>query len=443
MITRYSQLYFAAATKDQILAVSKKLGKSPEEITQLTSEVDPTKKYEVWLLKQMAFQNIRLPEDAERVQQTLQKFEQLNQHKQLQFQNINQYKTIMELEVEIKNKIPKELGENYDYRLQEYMKLPGVELYGQNSDYLILEVSNPESLTELGQETGWCTKHLKWATHYIVEEGNKQYVVFKKENGKYLKFAQFAEDFSQFKNLDDHEMTEIDDSLFELVTSKLKAPASFMRRNLSKLFEWLETNKVVKGVLDLQSTPITSLPAGLSVSGRLDLSNTPITSLPEDLSVGGSLELYNTNITSLPAGLSVGRDLDLRNTKITSLPAGLSVGGYLYLSNTPITSLPADLSVGGSLYLRNTKITSLPGDLSVGGGLYLSNTQITSLPAGLSVGRDLDLRNTKITSLPGDLSVGGGLYGINPKTKRRYQDEYNEIVRRRGKTSGIRKLKLR
>ena len=106
MIRKYSQLNKqAAATKDQILAVSKKLNKTPEEIVKLTSEVDPTKKYEVWLLKQMAFLNIRLPEDAERVQNTLKKFEQLNLHRQLQYQNINQYKTIMELEVEIKNKI--------------------------------------------------------------------------------------------------------------------------------------------------------------------------------------------------------------------------------------------------------------------------------------------------------------------------------------------------
>ncbi len=404
MICKYSQLKNAAATKDQILAVSKKLNKTPEEISKLTSEVDPTKKYEVWLLKQMAFMNIRLPEDTERVQNTLKKFEQLNQHKQLQFQNINQYKTIMELEVEIKNKIPKELTDTYDYRLQEYMKLPGVELYGQNSEYLILEVSDPESLTELGQETGWCTKHLKWATHYIVEEGNKQYVVFKKENGKYVKFAQFAEDFSQFKNLDDHEMTEVDDSLFELVTSKLKAPFSFIKRNLNKLREWLKTNKVVKGDLDLR----------------------------------------NTQITSLPEGLSVSRDLDLSYTPITSLPAGLSVEGSLYLSGTKITSLPEGLSVVGELSLSYTPITSLPAGLSVEGSLYLSGTKITSLPEGLSVGGSLDLSNTPITSLPEGLSVGGYLYGTNPKTKRRYQDEYNEIVRRRrqSKTSGLRKLKV-
>ncbi len=425
MICKYSQLKNAAATKDQILAVSKKLNKTPEEITKLTSEVDPTKKYEVWLLKQMAFQNIRLPEDAERVQQTLQKFEQLNQHRQLQFQNINQYKTIMELEVEIKNKIPKELGENYDYRLQEYMKLPGVKLYGQNNEYLILEVSDPESLTDLGHQTAWCTKHLERAIEHIVEEGNKQYVVFKKENGKYVKFAQFAEDFSQFKDIDNEDIDEVDDSLFELATRKLEAPFSFVKSNVNAIHSWLNNNKIVEGDLNLQKSPLTNLPDGLSVKGGLYLRNSQITSLPEGLSVEGYLDLEGTHITSLPGDLSVGKSLSL--------------------SYTPITSLPEGLSVSGNLFLSGSQITSLPENLYVKGGLFLNKTRIMTLPRGLYVGWDLNLDNTQITSLPEDLYVEGRLHGINPKTNFRYQDEYNEIVRTRqhNKKSNLRKLRIK
>ncbi len=417
-ICKYSQLYSAGATKDQILAVSKKLNKTPEEIIQLTSEVDPTRKYEVWLLKQMAFLNIRLPEDVERVQNTLKKFEQLNQHRQLQYQNINQYKTIMELEVEIKNKIPKELGEAYDYRLQEYMKLDGVKLYGQNSDYLILEVSNPKSLTELGQDTGWCTKHLKHAEHYLVEEGNKQYVVFKKENNKYVKFAQFAEDFSQFKNIDDHEMSEVDDSLYELVTSKLKAPFSFIKRNGNAIYSWLEKNKVVEDSLNLWNcTSLTSLLEGLSVKGNLDLTDC-------------------TSLESLPTGLSIGGYLDLTDcTSLKSLPTGLSIGGNLYLEDcTGLKSLPTGLSIGGNLYLEGcTSLESLPTGLSVRGNLELTDcTSLESLPTGLFVEGYLDLTDcTSLESLPEDLIVKGFIYGTYPKTGESYQKEYNEIVRRR------------
>ena len=56
----------------------------------------------------------------------------------------------------------------------------------------------------------------------------------------------------------------------------------------------------------------------------------------EDLNVGGDLDLENTPITSLPDNLKVGGVLYLRNTPITSLPDNLKVGGYLYLSNTPL-----------------------------------------------------------------------------------------------------------
>jgi hypothetical protein len=110
--------------------------------------------------------------------------------------------------------------------------------------------------------------------------------------------------------------------------------------------------------------------------------------------------------------LRVNGSLDLENTPITSLPDNLTVNGYLNLSNTKITSLPDNLRVNGSLDLENTKITSLPDNLRVKGNLYLNNTKITSLPDNLTVNRDLDLRNTKITSLPDNLRVEGKIIGF-------------------------------
>ena len=72
-----------------------------------------------------------------------------------------------------------------------------------------------------------------------------------------------------------------------------------------------------KGNLDLNGTPITSLPDNLTVKGNLDLNNTPIISLPDNLTVGGSLSLHDTPITSLPDTLKVGGSLDLRNTPLS------------------------------------------------------------------------------------------------------------------------------
>ena len=72
--------------------------------------------------------------------------------------------------------------------------------------------------------------------------------------------------------------------------------------------------------------------------GDLNINDTPIDSLPSNLkTVGGSLYLYNTPISSLPPGLKVDGNLDLSNTQISSLPTDLTVGGYLDLSYTPIS----------------------------------------------------------------------------------------------------------
>ena len=110
-------------------------------------------------------------------------------------------------------------------------------------------------------------------------------------------------------------------------------------------------------------------------------------------------------------------DLDLEGTPITSLPAGLHVTGGLYLNgNKNLIELPSGLKVDGNLDLNRTGITSLPEDLKVvGGHLDLTRTPITSLPSGLKVDRDLYLTGTGITSLPADLIVGGYISGFNRK----------------------------
>jgi len=50
-------------------------------------------------------------------------------------------------------------------------------------------------------------------------------------------------------------------------------------------------------------------------------------------------------------------NLDLDNTPIQSLPNNLKVGGYLDLTNTPIQSLPNNLKVEGYLILTNTPLS--------------------------------------------------------------------------------------
>ena len=112
------------------------------------------------------------------------------------------------------------------------------------------------------------------------------------------------------------------------------------------------------GDLNLNSTPIKSLPPGLNIKGWLSLHYSLITSLPPDLSIGGGLLIYGCkNLKSLPSGLRVGNVIDLTGTPITSLPPDLKVGGNLYLMETEITSLPSGLKVKGNLYLRDTPLS--------------------------------------------------------------------------------------
>ena len=73
------------------------------------------------------------------------------------------------------------------------------------------------------------------------------------------------------------------------------------------------------------------------VDGNLDLEGTPITSLPDNLHVGGYLDLGKCeNLTSLGDNLSVGGSLYLRKTPITSLPDDLVVKGYISIYGTPL-----------------------------------------------------------------------------------------------------------
>jgi hypothetical protein len=132
---------------------------------------------------------------------------------------------------------------------------------------------------------------------------------------------------------------------------------NFLVATNKKIQEYIKNGS--QGNLDLENTPITSLPNNLTeVKGSLFLSNTKIINLPDSLSyVGGNLVLINTNITSLPEKLTVKDSLFLKGTPITSLPNNLTVGRYLDLSGTKITNLPKDLTVGGSLNLENTPIS--------------------------------------------------------------------------------------
>ncbi len=435
MIKKYSQLKNAAATKDQILAVSKKLGKTPEEITQLTSEVDPTKKYEVWLLKQMAFGNIILPEDREVVLRVLKDFEQLNQHKQLKFTNINQYKNIADLKEEINTVKPKELTETYDYHIQQFLKLPGVSVFGQSPEYFILQVTDPESLTKLGDSTDWCTRHIENANYYLKETGN-QYVVFKKENNKYIKFAQFSQDFKQFQDISNKNILKnIDKSLAKLIlladkNNALRKPFEIVKYDKQLLSRYIKNLKGFAEQLDLSGVEIDFI-ENLTVRRDLDLSNCKIDRL-ENVKAYGNIYLQGSTVNVIKGQL-VTENLIAKSAHIKQLPEGFIVYNLLDLSYSEIENLPDNFDVGQMINLRGSKIKSLPRIMKMPEvTLKLTDTNITELPQVLEV-RNLFLYDAKIKKLPDKLIVRDNIVGENPFTGRDYFDEYLEAVDKRKK----------
>jgi hypothetical protein len=178
--------------------------------------------------------------------------------------------------------------------------------------------------------------------------------------------------------------------------------ASFITSSSGERFVKHLNNKhdkiIVNGYLDLEGTPIQSLPDNLNVKGDLYLNGCEnLKSLPDNLHVGGSLRSIDTPIQSLGNNLYVKGALDLEGTPIQSLPDNLRVGGYLDLNGCEnLKSLPDNLYVGGYLDLSFTQIQSLPNNLYVVGGLVLKYTPIQSLPDNLRVGGLITLRNTNL-----------------------------------------------
>ncbi|MFA5071257.1 MAG: hypothetical protein WC511_02690 [Candidatus Pacearchaeota archaeon] len=217
MILKYSLLKTAGATQQQIDAVSKKFGISPEDLLKRANQFDPTKekKFEAWVVKQMGFENIRLPEDGNRLKQVLEDFIKLSNKKQISKRDINQYPRIHDLEAEIDKVKGQEVTPDTSSKLNEYLALNGVRVFAQNNDWLILAVDDPGSASQLASGSKWCTSDPSTAEHYISEFW--LLVIFKKMGNSLEKMYQATADLAQFMDIKDKRVQGIDSSLVRLI----------------------------------------------------------------------------------------------------------------------------------------------------------------------------------------------------------------------------------
>lgn len=468
-ICRYSQLYSAAATKEQINSVANKLSVSPEEVTKLTSEIDPSKKYEVWLLKQLALGNIKLPENKESVKTTLKNFERLNDNRKLKFTNINQYKKIQDLEEEINNikgDLPPDV---FDSSVQNLLKYKGVSIFAQDSEWFILRIKTEEPLMEAADSTKWCTRHEQNAETYLRDHGD-QFVVYKKEKGKLIKYAQFAEDFAQFQNVENQNIKgNLYASLVYLILENMPLTKD--------LFYFCEATRVLSGSeiirlykkweayeLKRKEDLIANLKKDERISIFVEEHDWIIFLLPEDNKISYNIRLDISEIMTIPVFSNFERHYYIFNTKNNSFyavadedfqsildkhkdeislldsdlysilnkrfPNSWSImarhpqGLYEFLSNNPVwdgnftatgDSLPFELrfpegfTVTGDLNLYNSHLNFLPENLTVNGSLDASETMLSNFPRHINIGVSIDIRNTPVTSLPNDLHVKGYL----------------------------------
>jgi len=468
-ICKYSLLYLAAATKEQIASVANKLNLTSEEVVNLAAEVDPSKKYEVWLLKQMALGNIKLPENKESVKTTLKNFERLNDNRKLKFTNINQYKKIQDLEEEIKSikgDLPPEV---FDSSVQNLLKYKGVSIFAQDSEWFILRIKTEEPLMEAADSTKWCTRHEQNAETYLRDHGD-QFVVYQKEDGRLIKYAQFAEDFAQFQNVENQPINrDIYASLVYLILENMpltknliyfcEATGALSDSEINKLYKKWEAYELKR-----REDLIANLKKDERISVFVEEHDWIIFLFPEDNKVSYNIRLDISEIMSVPVFSDFLCHYYIFNTKNNSFyavadedfqsildkykddiflldsdlysilkkqfPNSWSImarhpqGFYEFLLNNPVWDgnfnapgedfpfelrFPEGFTVTGGLNLYNSYLNFLPENLTVYGSLDASETMLSNFPRHSNIGGSIDIRNTPVTSLPNDLHVKGYL----------------------------------
>lgn len=210
MIKKYSQLYLAGATKQQIDTAAKRLNLTPEELLKLVNEADPTneKKFEAWLIKQLVFKNIRLPEDAPRVLQVLQNFIIYSNQNKVKYKDIARYKTIHDLETDLDSLRMVSFDPREKMTIETLKSFPGVQVF-KGYNYVIAAISNQKSLETLGLGTKWCTRgdypNGSMAEQYLEESLTKHlYIMYVElEDDSLERYCQFEDTFDQVMDVND------------------------------------------------------------------------------------------------------------------------------------------------------------------------------------------------------------------------------------------------
>lgn len=271
--------------KTQFVDSGKINQKSFDDIVNTT----PKSAYITWLLKKVIDKNIKL-EDAYKYKKYFMVFDR--RKKEYPYADINQYKSSQDISNFIKTSV-----DILDKESKDVSQQKGVAKSDKYKEFYIDSTNGFEvymlpkgkknlygASCELGSGTEWCTATGKTREHFDNYISKGPLFIFIKPNSseKY----QFSYEGKDFMDKDDNPIGN-ESYVYELFKFiKEKYPKYDIPFKYKLLFEpeSLTTKDLnIKGSLDLDNLPITSLPEGFNVEDYLSLENTKITSLPRSL----------------------------------------------------------------------------------------------------------------------------------------------------------------
>jgi hypothetical protein len=190
--------------EDQIDHISQRDKLPTSEIVNICKQAHP--RYWKWVLIQWYKDNIRLPEDNHRVNETLRNFDTVKSR--LRVKDINKYSKLSEIE-KVVNPL---LGIKSSNKVVD-INLPGVEVVDVNGPFTTVKVSNVDSLMDLGEGTKWCTRRSYpecQAGHYLDMHG---FVFIILQDGRPV--IQYTPDFDQVMDVNNDPV--VDEKLLSLI----------------------------------------------------------------------------------------------------------------------------------------------------------------------------------------------------------------------------------
>jgi hypothetical protein len=213
----------------QIQAVAETLDIDPKSVLDEAFQADPTAwhgeypQYLGWILKQMKFKNVILPEDRQRVWDALELFEQIKRvPQQAVTTDIHRYKTLAQLEVVTDHFQEVTSGRELE-RPRKIEELPaGASLYKESENYRVLEVTHPDTCIYLSRGTKWCTRELPNADQYIEQYG-KLFVILARDRNEWVVYGQYTPNYSQVMDTYNRRLAIDNEELANIIGPDLSA----------------------------------------------------------------------------------------------------------------------------------------------------------------------------------------------------------------------------